>query len=299
MGASVLLDTSCLRKEGLDSAQMKELARLARARALRLLLPSFVIREYLSGLEEDLAKCLRDAARTTERLAAKFPSSSELSSSIKSFSATCAAHEDASTRLVREAFSEWIEQNLVVEIGLEPSSFHGIVEDYFNGHGAFSSIKSRQDFPDALIFWTVKSRLAELGALSVVVGDKNLAAALERLEGVSVFQTVDELLVSEDFVSLRATLSEAHRFLSDGDFSAGAPLMLIASDWLKKANEEMESIFLEKDELGGLSKLSLGGLVLAASVNYAQASTAADIEFTFVSVGSRTNISCRIEELCW
>jgi hypothetical protein len=185
--------------------------------------------------------------------------------------------------MIREAFNQWVEQNLVVEIELEPSSIHGIVEDYFSGLGAFSSIKARQDFPDALIFWTVKSRLAELGALAVVVGDKNLAAALAQLDDVRVFGTVHELLLSDDFGLIRTRLSEAHRFLSDGDFYAGAPLVVMASEWLKRATEEAESIYLEKEDLGGLSKLGLGGLVLAASVEYAQAASISDIGFTFAS----------------
>lgn len=289
MTISVLLDTSCLRKEGLDSIQMQELARLARARALRIVLPSFVIREYLSGVEDELAKCLRDASRTSERLASKFQPSSTLAQSIAKFGASCIAQESASKRLIREAFNQWIEQNLVAEIELEPSSFHGIIDDYFGGLGAFSSIKARQDFPDALIFWTVKSRLTELGAISVIVGDKNLAAALAQLEGVSVFETVQQLLLSKEFGMIRARLSEAHRFLSDGDFSAGAPLMLMASDWLKRATEEIESIYLEKEDLGGLSKLGLGGFVLAASVNYAQAASISDIGFTFASPSPEGN----------
>ncbi|WOD08616.1 PIN domain-containing protein [Marinomonas sp. GJ51-6] len=183
----VILDTNIFHKERTDSSRMQMLLRLVKSGDVELVIPEVVAREHVTKRVSEAEK-LRESIR----------------SDIRKLKSTKVCGDDYVFSMIDSTISNSIKEiesdfeNWLSLYGLElykigNTSIADIFDDYFSGGGAFKEIKSRQDFPDAVILDCIK-KIATDNTTFFVTEDKNLASACRKVENCVVKPSLNELL---------------------------------------------------------------------------------------------------------
>lgn len=193
----VLIDTSILRQDPQrKSAAFQVLAKLGNWGELTLHIPYFVRHEFLSQRKEEYSGSLWEVERVLIKVANK-PLKEDLKNSL--------GEQLAGLQATIPNIDEWIEQEFDLwcgHVGAENhpiKEHHGqrVAEAYFSGQPPFKEAKAREDIPDAFILETVRDVLAGIEQLNVVVGDKRLREACQKLQNVIVYSTLNEFIKSD------------------------------------------------------------------------------------------------------
>lgn len=195
----ILIDTSILHQEGFESRQMKLLTRLVDADKALVYVPEIIKREFISKKNLDTTEAIHDINKKIEKIRrAKYfdvdhdNKLTEFSLYLKNLSAELG-------QLFEEAFSNWLLKINGVLISFDPFILENVIDDYFNGLGAFRRPKSRDDFPDAFIFYAIKSVLEDCDLLYVVVRDGSFKQCLESLDTIITAKGLKELFSLPEF----------------------------------------------------------------------------------------------------
>lgn len=206
--AAVFIDTSALRKSGLRAAPFQSLLELSKADLVDVFIPEIVFEEQRTQWRDRHLSKLREGTAALYSLLADdvFPTRQRLAAQAALKGLSGIDLEEAS----KEGFAALFKQNNVNMIPLSIEQVKTAWGHYFGGGGPMTSIKSRNDIPDAHIFVAAQELAGEKNELHCVCHDGALGAALADVAGVSVYPSVDELMQAE-FITQARTHWEAER----------------------------------------------------------------------------------------
>lgn len=205
MTARILIDTSIYRQNPARTGPDYEVLKTLGAAGLVKLFVPYVVYEELRSQYEEL---LRNESNATI---------GKLSSLRKkiiddSLRASLQTLEDEAKRILepladnaKSHIDAWNAAAKAEILPLEDKKAGSIWQKYFTGNPPFRKIKSREDLPDAMIMADIED-LVSAGHLTVVVADSQLMQSISNLENVDVHQSLQSLLASESFKSLKAIL---------------------------------------------------------------------------------------------
>ncbi len=199
---NILLDTSIYRRdERRRSAGFKSLTSLCQQGLVRLYVPSIVRREFSTALAANAEISVNEALTKIRRLARQEgPEGGKklIEETLQQFQAL----PEKYSKYAVESFDRWLEQVKAEVRDVRPECLPDVLESYFNGQAPFKKAKSREDFPDAFIWQTVRDVASEVDRLNVIAGDKNLREAVTSIPNVEVFESLDALIQSPDIQRL-------------------------------------------------------------------------------------------------
>ena len=198
----VVVDTSIFRQDPQrKKAAFRSLEQLSASGHVRVHIPYFVRREFLSHLREEytrpvkeMQKIMRDIERKILPLGIKakaLPKNHQLERLQKTIETT-----------IERDFLKW---SKLIKAKLHPiRNHHGrrIANAYFDGSAPFSREKVRSDIPDSFIFQTILDLSRKIDRLHVVVTDGTLSKACKSISKVIAHNSLDEFIKTEDCIAL-------------------------------------------------------------------------------------------------
>jgi hypothetical protein len=185
---NVLLDTSILHEEGLNSTRVQRIQRLIKSNDLKLIIPEIVVNEFKSIRIEQANSDLDKIQSGLDRLQRKNIAGKD-SRQIKEVIQFILS----SISLFNDKVDTWMEQNNVDIYKISNTSIEDLFASYFSGTGAFRNKKAREDIPDAVIYDGI-AKISKDTKIAVVVKDSVLLSAISRLNNVDCYSSLSELL---------------------------------------------------------------------------------------------------------
>lgn len=193
----LLIDTSVLRQDPQrKSASFLVVNRLGNLGELTTYIPYVVQREFLSQRENEYVNPIIKAKNELIKVSNK-PIYDELSYSLKNEAENIDKKIEEVKGWVQKEFDYWC-GHIGAEV-YQVSNHHGVnvLDAYFSGEPPFKQVKNRADFPDAFIFESVKDIASSVKQLNVVIPDKKLREACEKIENIIAFENLDDFTKSE------------------------------------------------------------------------------------------------------
>jgi hypothetical protein len=193
----IVLDTSVFRNDPWHSkADFLALQRLARAKKIKLHVPYFVHREFLSHMfSEHLDSTIIPIERAVSKLKKNLPE--EFSAKLLSLEEQFLELKNDIANYPEQEFNDWLKSIGAV---IHPiANDHGltVANAYFDGTPPFREKKKRDDFPDAFIWQTIYDLSNNVTQLYAVVNDKGLRSACETKENIVLFDSLADFLASD------------------------------------------------------------------------------------------------------
>jgi len=195
----VTLDTNILHQEGFNSQDMQVLQRLIKSGKVELIICELVIREHetkrtaeLSAKMQSITAQLNDIKKMLAKSGASADEINEVTEALKTLK------EKFHSKILFTT-SDWVEKCGVTILKPSAEIYTRAWDDYFCGAGAFKSLKSREDIPDAIIGLSmIDYAVRENQQLSVICKDGQLKQFLKREKHLSVYSDLSDLIASDD-----------------------------------------------------------------------------------------------------
>lgn len=192
----VLLDTNILRQDPQrKSAAFQVLGRLGNAGSLKIHIPYLVRKEFLGHREEEYVEPLQEIEKIYSKIVKK-PLPTELQEDLTKQSSALIASISEVCEWVESEFKVWCDHVGAEIHEIHPHHGEKVVESYFKGELPFKKKKNRDDFPDAFILESLKDLASNVDLLNVVVADKHLRDACEKINNVKSFEKLDDFVRS-------------------------------------------------------------------------------------------------------
>lgn len=294
---AVLLDASCLRKEGLATTSMAELTRLAESGRVVVVLSDIAIREYLSQISADLSERLDAAGRELRAAARSLRIPNPPTEDLDRLCMEIAALKIPLQGWFEEAFDVWVDRCGARRITCDSACIKDVIEDYFAGSGAFSSRKSRKDFPDALILSSARVAASEYQQFHIVTGDKHLQAAASEI-GIHSHESLIQFLDTSVIRDLREKLASEQKIEDLAKELLSVENLDKIAEWLRACNDQIEDLHLEHDQITGLEEV--GVQVFRATIDYPVAREISSVHISLASPSSagRWALALEFETKC-
>lgn len=294
---AVLLDASCLKREGLVSAPMLELTRLAESGRVVVVLSDIAVREYLSQQSTELASQLDAAAKSLKSAVRSLRIPDPPTDDLERIGGEIAALEAPLRDSFKDAFNAWADRCRARHVTFDATCIKDVIEDYFSGAGAFSSQKSRKDFPDALILSSARAAASEYDQFHIVAGDEHLRSAASEI-GISPYENLIQFLETPIVEQLRKTLAIEQEIGDLAEKLLSLNNMDKIAEWLRTDNDQFECIHLEHDEIAGLEQV--GVTVFGAYIDYPVAREISSVQISLASPSSvgRWALALEFETQC-
>ena len=202
MMIDVVIDTSIFRQDPQrKKAAFRSLEQLGNNGHVRLHVPYFVWREFLSHLKEEYTNPVREMQKNLHDLQRKVLSLGIETRVLPKHHQLERLHRTIETAIEKD-FLEWSKR---VKAKLHPvRTHHGrrIASDYFDGSAPFSGKKSRNDIPDSFIFQTIIDLSRKRDRLHVVIADGALLEACRSISKVIAHNSLDDFIKTEDCIAL-------------------------------------------------------------------------------------------------
>lgn len=193
----VLLDTSIYRQDELRrSAGFITLTSLCRQGLIRLHVPTIVKREFSSAVAMKAEAAAQEAVKAVRDLSRR-EGPAQAGEAVREVLARLEPLPGEYSRHAVEAFDTWLQHVGAEMHDVRPECLEDVLDRYFNGRPPFSSAKRREDFPDSFIWHVVRDVATGKGRLYVIVHDKKFRAALDGIESVETFETLDQFIQSD------------------------------------------------------------------------------------------------------
>jgi hypothetical protein len=131
--------------------------------------------------------------------------------------------------------------------------------------GAFSSRKSRKDFPDALILSSACAVAPEYEHFHLVTADEHLRAAAGRF-GMEFHESLLQFLDAPAIREAREALATEQKIRELSDAFLSVENLDRIAGWLRAGNDEIEDLHLEHEDIDGLE--AVGVTVYGATIDY-------------------------------
>lgn len=245
----VVIDTNILRSDesSLISPKMQMLLRLVNSGDVKLIIPEIVLKEYISQEEEEFEKNHskffdaikklqgRGSVRLWNLFIDPFP--------FGLFRTTPTPEETLNE--IKININNIVRQNGIVIYSISNIDINELFDNYFLGKGGFSQKKSRNDFPDAVIYSSIVKILKNVGSLHFISRDGNLQKSVNKIKGVNITSSIKELL---DIPLLKEKIEELDRkdkrITSIIEYLASEDCEIKISSYFEKVGiEQLENTF--------------------------------------------------------
>lgn len=196
---TILVDTSVLRTEGWQSAALSSLFELSKDGQVEIIIPDVVFEERRTQWRQDYKKKIADSARFLAAAAKDALLGDVEKAPIESAAAALAPANDPET-LSNTVVSRYFDQAKAIIRPTEAAEHQEVMSRYFSGDDPFPEPKARKDIPDAYVYLAARNEQLKSGDLLVLCEDGNLRKAIQKIDGIEVFKTVQDLLESAPLV---------------------------------------------------------------------------------------------------
>ncbi|MDR1324962.1 MAG: PIN domain-containing protein [Treponema sp.] len=194
----VILDTTVLHMDPFfKNTEMVKLRNLCSEGKIKLIIPRFVIQEYITQEREKL-KSGKEYLATLENRYTKAVYDTEknmLASIIKNMKKTIAEGD----KTIENRIDTFILETKAKIIEPTFEEYKETFGRYFNGDKPFKTIKSREDIPDGIIFSQVKNIKDE--TVVFISNDKNLRESVAR-QDITVFSNLSDFITSDNMKNI-------------------------------------------------------------------------------------------------
>jgi len=298
----VSLDTNILHQEGLYSRNMHYLARLATSGGLEVYVPEMVRREFLTKKLVDGREKLDVAKSGLAEIAKGLDKSSKYYGKLADAQAQLDDLRSALEATLEAEFEAWRAASRVTILHFDNALLPAIIDDYFNGTGAYRKVKSREDIPDAIISSCICALAGISDNVFVVLKDGQLRRHLEKIPKLTATDSLNEFfkleavarLVNEIDAKVK-NVEELKTYFSSTSFQDEL------SQYLFGSGGHLDETYLQEDAIEGTSRL--GAYDFGASVNEPDSSEVYKVDFAdaafidsgHISVKIAFNTVCRID----
>jgi hypothetical protein len=199
----VIIDTSVLRQDPQRrSAASRRLQQLVDEGHASIHIPEIARREFLTGITTEYRKHFNAAEQALGNVRSDYLD--QITPNLR------ASLRDARKRMGetwQAEFAEWCRRSNVIVHDTPEDSLRAVLDNYFDGRPPFRSSKNRADFPDALIWETVRAISAKLGDVHFIAQDEAFAKAAAGTSLVHRYASVDTFLL-ETYTSLATRTDE-------------------------------------------------------------------------------------------
>ncbi len=186
---TLILDTNAIR--GARSGQLEELAKLARARLIRIVVPEVVCEELRTQVREAAKSLAENKGEVLKPGILGEKSKALINQGFEVVSELC---DDAKTK---ELLDAWLSDYAFEREALVEDDFRAALADYFSGNPPFGEVKEKDknSMPDALIFQTATRLALSANAQCILVtNDKAILRAATEQELFSVRKTIRDFM---------------------------------------------------------------------------------------------------------
>jgi len=273
---------------------MQLLTRLAESTELTVYVPEMVKREFISKRIQDGADKLQEARTALGEVAKKVDRHGEINDAIVKihvdFDSLGARLPDS----IAADFEEWVSGSRATILKFDPSSIDSVLDDYFDGRGAYRRAKAREDIPDAIISSCICALSEEHGKLFVAVKDGTLRKHLQTINNIVVTDSLSDFFTIADVSALVQRLDARTKDVDASKaFLASTWFLGRLSDFLTSAEELLSDVYVEEDDIDGKGNLEVPGFGI--SVNYAEAIKVHNLVCADVTYINQGHFSMRIE----
>lgn len=239
---NIVLDTNILHAEGIHSRGMATLKELIDEGIVKVHLPELVVKEFstkkISVINDAYNKAI-NILRSTEREARG--SDESILRDIDELKNIMDDKVKMLDEKINGAVREWIRNFRINIIPLDSEFTLPVFENYFCGGGVFKTKKSREDLPDAFINLSIEKLRDEVGELMVVLKDGVFRKHLSGLDGIKVYDSLDELFQLPN-IRARVESVAASSFLTSNLFRTAL------ENFLQQKPNYFEGFYLEITE---------------------------------------------------
>jgi len=205
-------------------------------------------REVETQITNQLLSDIKNVILTSGRIGRK-TYSSKLKDKLQEQSDFFNNHKDELLTDKLQPFHKWLKKCNGEVLLISNTNATSVFDDYFTGNGTFSSIKNREDIPDAFILEGLRSLKDPPDNVIVICDDGNLGNTLGSLGFTQHFKLFDDFLESDivkniefDF-SLERLLTAfgsnaSEKIVADHNFLAFVERSLEDYDWDRHALDE-------------------------------------------------------------
>lgn len=192
---NLILDTNIYRKDiKRNSAAFQTLESLIQQNFIKLHIPNFVEREFVSQLSLYYVKCYEDIMQNMYKL-------SEIEFlDVKKIKILETDHFDKN-KILEQAnvhFLNWLTLVNAERYSLDLENYQSTFDDYFEGKPPFKGIKIRKDIPDSLVFQNIKQICQKESNIHFISDDKEfLKACGESFSNLNTHSSLDEFIRSD------------------------------------------------------------------------------------------------------
>ena len=190
---NLVLDTNILHQEGIDSGRMKVLRALTDSGIVKVYIPEIVKREFCTKRISSVRELLEKALNNFKGAHKKIESECEIKAALTSIEAKTRGVLDSVESGINEEFSGWEKAFGVEILPFIPEDISIVLDDYFNGSGAFKTIKNRDDIPDSMIHTSVCRLADRVDQVCLVIKDGTFKKCMEKHPEVEVFESLSDL----------------------------------------------------------------------------------------------------------
>ena len=191
----IVLDTNVIHNEGFNSIDMYVLKRLCKDEHVKIYIPDIARSEFISKRVKEIEDIYSGFEAVIKGNGRKLNINEKFNTESKELNKHISAFKAGISKNVEQAFNEWAESLGVEVIKFNNEYFDSVINDYFQGGGAFKSPKCRDDFPDSFIYYSIIELFNNNEEVNVVVNDKVLQGALQN-KGIQTYKTLSELFES-------------------------------------------------------------------------------------------------------
>ena len=193
----LVIDTSVFRNDPWrKKAEFSALARLGKSGKIKLHIPYFVQREFITYLfSEYYDPHLTAIEKSISKIARNLPD--DLSDRLIDLEKQFIELKNDIAECPERDFLAWADS---IEAIVHPiGNNHGrdVANAYFDGMPPFREKKKRDDIPDAFIWQAINDLSGNLERLFAVVSDKGLRSACETKANIVLFETLADFLASD------------------------------------------------------------------------------------------------------
>ncbi|SFT82766.1 hypothetical protein SAMN05192563_1004219 [Paraburkholderia aspalathi] len=281
---------------------MHLLARLAAAGDVEVFVPDMVRREFLTKKVQDGSDKLERAKADMLELAKSLKRPSEQRDLLNSIPVQLDVLREKFELLHSDEFEQWRASTSATILNFDPASFTSLMDDYFNGAGAYRQAKSREDFPDAIISSCICDLAKSRENIFVILKDGALRRHLNNVPkvttttGLSEFFNIEEVAMLVREVDARTkNVEEIRTYFSSIKLLDNLEQHVFGSDAL------FNEVYLGPDAVEGVESLAISGWGAAISepdhseVHKVRFEDATFIEPGHFSIKVEFNTSCRVD----
>ena len=195
---NVVLDTCIFRNDpNRIKAPFRVFSRLASENKLKLYILDLVKKEFVSQRFDEYESAVKNVKNALKALNRKFLPDEikvKISQIIDEFSKV----ENNIKTYPEFEFVTWLSSIHAEKVSIDANLAPVVLRSYFEGQKPFKNKKSRDYFPDAFIFESIKRLSMNFETLHVVVNDGNLKQAINSIENVTTYSTLNDFIDSQE-----------------------------------------------------------------------------------------------------